>query len=114
MLDKTGQTGSPLQLVNGLILISLFACARLGYGFIIVRIFFDLCVQWFLGYLSRHGFSPVIPISSNITRGARRALEFYFRELHLWKSRPLRVERVLVRSISFVSFRSLFLSLFLR
>ncbi|KAH9989938.1 DUF887-domain-containing protein [Russula vinacea] len=32
MLDKTGQTGSPLQLVNGLILISTFACARLGYG----------------------------------------------------------------------------------
>lgn len=42
MLDKTGQTGSPLQLVNGLILISTFACARLGYGSIIVRISFDL------------------------------------------------------------------------
>jgi len=35
MLDKTGQTGSPLQLVNGMILISTFACARLGYGWII-------------------------------------------------------------------------------
>ncbi|KAN0129618.1 DUF887 domain containing protein [Lactarius tabidus] len=32
MLDKTGQTGSPLQLVNGLILISTFAGARLVYG----------------------------------------------------------------------------------
>jgi hypothetical protein len=45
MLDKTGQTGSPLQLVNGLILISTFACARLCYGFIIVRVSFDLRVQ---------------------------------------------------------------------
>ncbi|KAF8489787.1 DUF887-domain-containing protein [Russula emetica] len=35
MLDKTGQTGSPLQLVNGLILLCTFACARIGYGFII-------------------------------------------------------------------------------
>ncbi|KAH9019140.1 DUF887-domain-containing protein [Lactarius pseudohatsudake] len=32
MLDKTGQTGSPLQFVNGLILISTFAGARLVYG----------------------------------------------------------------------------------
>ncbi|KAI0289857.1 TLC domain-containing protein, partial [Russula brevipes] len=32
MLDKTGQTGSPLQLVNGLILFSTFAAARLVYG----------------------------------------------------------------------------------
>jgi hypothetical protein len=50
MLDKTGQTGSPLQLVNGLILISTFACARLGYGFVIVRISFDLRVQCFSAY----------------------------------------------------------------
>jgi hypothetical protein len=50
MLDKTGQTGSPLQLVNGLILISTFACARLCYGSIIVRLSFDLRVQWFSGY----------------------------------------------------------------
>ena len=50
MLDKTGQTGSPLQLVNGLILISTFACARLGYGSIIVCIFFDLHVHCFSGY----------------------------------------------------------------
>jgi hypothetical protein len=53
--------------------------------------------------ISRHGFSPVIPISSNVTRGARRALECHFRGLHLWKYHPLRVECVLVRSISFVS-----------
>ncbi|KAI0291074.1 DUF887-domain-containing protein [Multifurca ochricompacta] len=32
MLDKTGQTGSPLQFVNGLILLSTFAGARLAYG----------------------------------------------------------------------------------
>ena len=50
MLDKTGQTGSPLQLVNGLILISTFACARLGFGCIMVRISFDRHVQW-----SSHG-----------------------------------------------------------
>jgi hypothetical protein len=51
MLDKTGQTGSPLQLVNGLILISTFACARLGYGFIIVRgISFDPRLQCFSAY----------------------------------------------------------------
>ena len=37
MLDKTGQTGSPLQLVNGLILISTFAGARLVYGSIMVH-----------------------------------------------------------------------------
>ena len=53
MLDKTGQTGSPLQLVNGLILISTFACARLGYGSIIVRIFFDLRVQMILRLFHR-------------------------------------------------------------
>jgi hypothetical protein len=52
MLDKTGQTGSPLQLVNGLILISTFACARLCYGFIIVRVSSDLRAQGFLGYLT--------------------------------------------------------------
>ena len=50
MLDKTGQTGSPLQLVNALILISTFASARLGYGSIIVRISFDPRLQWFSGY----------------------------------------------------------------
>jgi len=37
MLDKTQQTGSPLQLVNGLILMSTFAGARLIYGPIMVR-----------------------------------------------------------------------------
>lgn len=37
MLDKTGQTGSPLQLVNGLILIGTFAGARLIYGLIMVH-----------------------------------------------------------------------------
>ena len=37
MLDKTEQTGSPLQFVNGLILMSTFAGARLVYGSIIVR-----------------------------------------------------------------------------
>jgi hypothetical protein len=52
MLDKTGQTGSPLQLVNGLILISTFACARLGYGSIVVRIF-DLRVQMILRLFHR-------------------------------------------------------------
>lgn len=36
MLDKTGQTGSPLQFVNGLILIITFAGARLVYGSIMV------------------------------------------------------------------------------
>jgi hypothetical protein len=49
MLDKTGQTGSPLQLVNGLVLIRTFACARLGYGWIMVRDSFDLCVQYNTG-----------------------------------------------------------------
>lgn len=48
MLDKTGQTGSPLQLVNGFILISTFTCARLVFGSIMVRISFDR--QW-----SSHG-----------------------------------------------------------
>ena len=37
MLDKTQQTGSPLQFVNGLILMSTFAGARLIYGPIMVR-----------------------------------------------------------------------------
>jgi hypothetical protein len=37
MLDKTEQTGSPLQFVNGLILMITFAGARLVYGSIIVR-----------------------------------------------------------------------------
>ncbi|KAH9066207.1 hypothetical protein EDB87DRAFT_696295 [Lactarius vividus] len=37
MLDKMGQTGSPLQLVNGLVLISTFAGARLVYGSIMVH-----------------------------------------------------------------------------
>ncbi|KAI9450716.1 DUF887-domain-containing protein [Lactarius psammicola] len=41
MLDKTGQTGSPLQLVNGLILISTFAGARLVYGSIMSYQFFQ-------------------------------------------------------------------------
>ncbi len=41
MLDKTGQTGSRLQLVNGLILISTFALARLAYGSFIVCTSFD-------------------------------------------------------------------------
>lgn len=96
MLDKTGQTGSPLQLVNGLILMSTFACARLGYGSVIVRILtynsFHVTVT-----ISPRGFSPVIPIFSNVARGARWALECHFRELHLWKPYPLRAERVLVR-----------------
>ena len=52
MLDKTGQTGSPLQLVNGLILISTFACARLGYGSIMVRASFDPRVQCGIGIVS--------------------------------------------------------------
>src|SRR5712691_9665119 len=37
MLDKTQQTGSPLQFVNGLILMSTFFGARLVYGPIMVR-----------------------------------------------------------------------------
>ncbi|KAF8263047.1 DUF887-domain-containing protein [Lactarius quietus] len=41
MLDKTGQTGSPLQLVNGLILISTFVSARLVYGSIMSYQFFQ-------------------------------------------------------------------------
>ena len=49
MLDKTGQTGSPLQLVNGMILICTFACARLGYGWIIVRAPFDIRDQYGIG-----------------------------------------------------------------
>ncbi|KAH9980875.1 DUF887-domain-containing protein [Lactifluus volemus] len=41
MLDKTKQTGSPLQLVNGLILMSTFAGARLVYGFTISYQFYQ-------------------------------------------------------------------------
>jgi len=65
MLDKTGQTGSPLQLVNGLILISTFACARLGYGFIIVRISFDLRAQWFSG---SHLTARILPSHTNFSK----------------------------------------------
>ena len=85
MLDKTGQTGSPLQLVNGLILVSTFACARLGYGSIIVRILSDPRVQVILRLSHCTYLLAVIPISPNITRGARRALERHLCELHLWK-----------------------------
>jgi hypothetical protein len=70
MLDKTGQTGSPLQLVNGLILISTFACARLGYGSIIVRISFDLRVQWFSGYLIARILGSLTNFSKRYSRCA--------------------------------------------
>ena len=69
MLDQTGQTGSPLQLVNGMILISTFACARLGHGWIIVRAYATSMVWDHLIY----GLSLVLHISRNANRGAGRA-----------------------------------------
>ncbi|KAH9071001.1 DUF887-domain-containing protein [Lactarius deliciosus] len=45
MLDKTGQTGSPLQFVNGLILISTFVGARLVYGSIMSYQFFQTLIE---------------------------------------------------------------------
>ncbi|KAH8995490.1 DUF887-domain-containing protein [Lactarius akahatsu] len=45
MLDKTGQTGSPLQFVNGLILISTFAGARLVYGSIMSYQFYQTLIE---------------------------------------------------------------------
>jgi hypothetical protein len=111
MLDKTGQTGSPLQLVNGLILISTFACARLGYGWIMVRASFDPRVQFGYRTISRMGsfLSLVVPIYPNVIRGAGWALECHLHQLRLWKHHPERPERVLVRLIlrfgfSFLSF----------
>ncbi|KAI0253546.1 DUF887-domain-containing protein [Lactifluus subvellereus] len=41
MLDKTSQTGSPLQFVNGLILMSTFVGARLIYGSIVSYQFYQ-------------------------------------------------------------------------
>ncbi|KAH9978315.1 TLC domain-containing protein [Russula compacta] len=60
MLDKTGQTGSPLQLVNGLILLSTFGGARLVYGSIMSYQFYQslfnvrdgLSSAVFAGYIS--------------------------------------------------------------
>ncbi len=60
MLDKTGQTGSPLQLVNGLILISTFAGARLVYGSIMVHTRPRLFAERFCHLTNEH-HSPPFP-----------------------------------------------------
>lgn len=105
MLDKTGQTGSPLQLVNGMILISTFACARLIYGWIIVRASWIYATSMVLDHLM-HGLFPVLQISPNANRGAGRALECDLRGVRLWKFHPERAERVLVNIDSLFPFLS--------
>ena len=94
MLDKTDQTGSPLQLVNGLILMSTFAGARLVYGPIMVRTH----LQKGNDYLT-HGRSPVVAVLPDALRGARWAFGGCFRRVRLRKHRPKRVKHILVRSI---------------
>lgn len=98
MLDKTGQTGSPLQLVNGLILISTFGGARLVYGSFMVRTLLlrSRPLIWHR-YLTP---PPVVPVLPNTFRRARRAFERSFRRVHFRKCYPERLERVLVRSIT--------------
>jgi hypothetical protein len=68
MLDKTGQTGSPLQLVNGLILISTFAGARLGYGSIIVRASFDLRIRIAYQVISPHVLASHTNLSKHYSK----------------------------------------------
>jgi hypothetical protein len=70
MLDKTEQTGSPLQFVNGLILMITFAGARLVYGSIIVRTPLE---GGTLSIISRTGCSTVLAVLPNDVRGAGRA-----------------------------------------
>jgi len=54
MLDKTGQTGSPLQFVNGLILLATFAGARLVYGSVLSYQFYQTIFE------ARDGLSSAI------------------------------------------------------
>jgi hypothetical protein len=96
MLDKTKQTGSPLQLVNGLILLSTFAGARLVYGFTTVRMLHR--------NVSTNGLimspPPVIPVLPDALRGAGRPDERRIRWIRLRECDPERTERVLVRYVS--------------
>jgi hypothetical protein len=102
MLDKTEQTGSPLQFVNGLILMITFAGARLVYGSIIVRTpsrsIYASRRGYCIDYLT-HGCSTVLAVLPNDFRGAGRAHGGYFRRVRLWKRRPEWVKRFLVSSI---------------
>ena len=84
MLDKTGQTGSPLQFVNGLILIITFAGARLVYGSIMVLYirgpppyFQSSFARLTDDYLLPCPFPPTtdIPGAPDTLRGARRPLK---------------------------------------
>jgi hypothetical protein len=104
MLDKTEQTGSPLQFVNGLILMSTFAGARLVYGAIIARSL--ICTS--TDYLT-YRRSPVMAVLPNALRGAGRTLGGSFRRIPLRKCRPERAKRFLVSSIRLREF--FFLSL---
>jgi hypothetical protein len=97
MLDKTEQTGSPLQFVNGLILMSTFAGARLVYGSIIVRSL-PRSIYTSIDHLT-YGRSPVVAVLPNALRGTGRALDGYYRRIPLWKCRPERAKRFLVSSI---------------
>lgn len=97
MLDKTEQTGSPLQFVNGLILMSTFAGARLVYGSIIVRSLLR-SIYASIDHLT-HGRLSVVAVLPNALRGAGRALDGHHRRIPLRKCRPERAKRFLVSSI---------------
>jgi hypothetical protein len=102
MLDKTKQTGSPLQLVNGLILMSTFAGARLVYGFTIVRTLHPILSKGCVDRMDSSCFPIVIPILPNALRGAGRSYERRIRRIRLRECGPERTERVLVRYTEFV------------
>ncbi|EIN07188.1 DUF887-domain-containing protein [Punctularia strigosozonata HHB-11173 SS5] len=63
-LDKTGQTGTKLQLVNGVLLLSTFAGARLIWGTIVSWRFFETLYtvrgQVPVGYLLVYGIGNVV------------------------------------------------------
>ncbi|KAH8984057.1 hypothetical protein EDB92DRAFT_2036857 [Lactarius akahatsu] len=91
MLDKTGQTGSPLQFVNGLILISTFAGARLVYGSIMSYQFYQTLIEVRDGLssaiLAGYACGGVLLNGLNVHEDDRRAPEALQREKDTTKAK---------------------------